>query len=165
MENLIGSLTAAYTAAEVAAPGRTPQVGQIYTDPKTGKVYRFMTNGEAVNAIAAGVGCVSKGATARAVPSVIIGGAGEGELFAGVRPSGATSLAAGESGWFQIRGPNAYFASGTQTADTPVDLGSSGVIADAANDVAGAKGAFGVGRDAATSAACYVDIVKNVFGI
>jgi hypothetical protein len=135
-----------------------------YRDARTGILYKFLQNGEGSNAIAEKVGCVRKGTADRAAFQVLIGGAGEGDLFAGVRVAGATSLAAGEWGWFAIRGGPLTFAGSTVTADTGVDLAASGALADAANDAAGAKGMFAVAEDAASGADAKVDVFKNAWG-
>ena len=156
-------LQRAYTAAEYAAGVLCPKVGE-WREDLHGNKYIFAQNGEGASAITEGVGCVSKGATNRTAYKVTIGGAGEGELFAGVRVPDAASLAAGLYGWFQVKG-KCTFAGSTVTADTPVDLGASGVVADAANDAAGAKGSFGVARDAASTADAEVDVKWNVWSL
>jgi hypothetical protein len=163
MEELIGSLTQNYSAADVAA-GKTPQAGQVYVDRQRNITYMFLCNKEAASAITEGVGCVTKTTAHRDAFGVIIGGAGEGDIFAGVRPDGADSLAAGEYGWFIVKG-KATFQVSTATAATAVDLGAAGIVADAANDAAGAKGVFGTTGDAGTGGDCDVWIHRNIWGV
>jgi hypothetical protein len=157
-----GDLLRAYTAAEYADKGEDcPQVGAVYTDEKTGITYKFLLNGEGASAMVAGTVCVSKTSAHRNANTVVIGGQYEGANFAGARPYGADSLAAGCYGWFIIRG-KMYVIASTATAATAVNCAASGAVEDFS--ASGARIPFGVAGDALTGAAGYVWANRNVWG-
>jgi hypothetical protein len=149
-----------YSAADYLA-GKTPRAGARFTDPATGLKYIFLYNAEASSAIVAGTCCVSKTLAHREAFGCIIGGQHEGANFAGVRPYGATSLAAGEYAWFIIGG-EAYVIASTVTASTAVDLGAAGTVEDFA--ASGAQIPFATAGDVASGAVTYIWIWRNVWG-
>lgn len=95
---LIGSLNENYTATDYS-DGKTPPLGYVYA-AADGKKYIFVKNTGAT-AIAAKK-CAK--VTSLANKEVQINATLAGNLFAGIRPSGADSLAQNEYGYLQIAG-------------------------------------------------------------
>jgi hypothetical protein len=98
--NLVGSLTAAYTAAQVTAQQVCPPLGTTYQDPATGKKYKFLKNAGATT-ITAKMAAVISDASAF---TVAVGNTLNAPDFAGSRVASASDLAQNSSGWFQISG-------------------------------------------------------------
>lgn len=118
---MIGSLTAAYTATQLAA-GDVPQLGQRYYDPATNKEYVFLQN---AGATAIGASQCAKVNDSSAF-KVEISDTLSGYDFAGVRPVGATDLDQNECGWFQVKG-NATFIHGSSAAAI---VAATGIVLD-----------------------------------
>lgn len=93
---LVGSLLENYTTSDTDRP----KLGSIYLDPKTGKRYRFVKNVSST-ALAAKMVCIVSDASAN---EVTMGNTLSDPKVAGVRPSGADSLAQNEMGWIQTHG-------------------------------------------------------------
>jgi hypothetical protein len=165
---LIGSLTGAYTQAQYD-DGLLPRVGDTYFDQANNKAYIFLKN-DASTAIAAKL-AVRATTTDLAnffcrVASTTI--ADNELLFAGVRVSGATSLAEDEYGWFQVKGTVTMTASSdTTTANLGVCTSnqSAGQVEAAADTAAGIRGTFGVAQTTTASGDVVVKLTYNVWGV
>lgn len=96
---LIGSLTASYSAAEVAA-GKTPPLGYVYEDRQNHKTYIFVKN---ISATALSLKRVCIGYDASAF-TVNHSATLSDPKVAGVRPAGAEDLDQNESGYIQVKG-------------------------------------------------------------
>jgi len=94
---LIGSLTAAYTATEVS-DGKAPPLGYIYDDGE-GNVYEFVQN-EGSDDLAENRVCKVNDASSFDVEICDA----LNDLIAGVRPDGAESLEEDECGYIMIKG-------------------------------------------------------------
>ena len=165
---LPGSLTAAYTATQYTR-GLTPRLGDTFFDQANNKAYIFLMN-DASGAIAANL-AVRALATDLAdfhcvVSSTTI--ADNELLFAGVRVTGATSLAEDEYGWFQVKGTATFTASSdTTTANLGVCTSnqSAGQVEAAADTAAGIRGTFGIAQTTTASAAVVVKLTYNCWGV
>lgn len=176
---LIGSLTAAYTAAQVTA-GEAPPLGTVYIDVANAKKYIFLKNVTATLE-AMECACISDASAFKVTPNSTLN-----KQFAGVRVEDATDLADTECGWFQIGGNATMLAGDTCQAivsgsgvvmDDDSDTGriggvvpsvSTGVVAaDLTLALKSIEGVFGVAQESSTTtdAEVEVQLVYNVWGV
>ena len=163
-----GSLTAAYTATQYTN-GLTPRYGDTFHDQANGKRYIFLKN-LGSGSIAAKTGAVSlttdRAAFGCRAPSTTI--AGNELCNAGIRVSGATTVAQNESGWFQIGGSATVTASSdTTTADLGVVYSnqSAGQVEAAADSAAGIRGTIGIAATTTASGDVVVHLTYNCWGL
>lgn len=164
----VGDLTAVYTATQYTA-GATPRVGTVRFDAKGTKKYIFLKNAGAT-AITAKLGAVATTTMSSSyfctIASTTV--ADNELLFAGVRVSGADSMAQNEYGWFQIGGA-ATLVAGTDT--TTANLGvmfsdiSAGKVEASANSDSGIRATFGVAQTTTASGDVVVSLSYNIWGV
>ncbi len=120
INGVAGDYKTNYSAADVSKNALKP--GMLAYDEGLRAWFKFLTNGEGASAIAASLVVMALG-TDKHLFKVHLPTGDDMECFAGVRIVGASSLAAGESGWFQISGPASfiYTSGGTNiTADNAI---------------------------------------------
>ena len=165
---LPGSLTAAYTATQYSK-GLTPRLGDTYFDQARNKAYIFLMN-DGSGAIAAKLAVRALATDLSDFHAVVASTTITGNelLFAGVRVSGATSLAQNEYGWFQVKGSATFTASSdTTTANLGVMTSnqSAGQVEAASADDAGIRGTFGIAETTTASGDVVVKLTYNVWGV
>jgi len=152
----MGSLTAAYTSAQVDA-GETPNIGATWHDDATCKKYIFLEN---VTATVEASECVviSDASVFQVTPSSVL----NDSTFAGVRVASSTDLADTEHGWFQIGG-NATCLFGDSARDT---VAGEGVVLDDDSDTGRVGGVLLAVTSSVTQALIELalDSVAGVFG-
>jgi hypothetical protein len=177
MDDLIGSLTAVYTAAEVTAGVVCPALGTEYTAPD-GKRYKFLKNAGSTTILAQMIVVLSDASAFTVTTSATL----NAPQFAGCRVTGASDMPQNYSGWFQISGnatltlgasANAFTANGEGVVnDDDADTGKVGkaVITTGATvnqttveaALAGLNGVFAWNQGGAISATD-ADVEVNIF--
>jgi hypothetical protein len=162
---LIGSLTENYTATEVSNLGL--KAGMVYRDYAAGKAYIFLKNNGAT-AISAKLVCMALTTDKASFYCTLAAATVALAPFAGVRVSGADSLAQDEYGWFQVIG-SATLQAGSDTTTADLGVVSSNITAgkvEAAPDTGvGAVATFGIAQTTTASADVVVHLNKNVWGV
>ena len=158
-----GDVLANYTSAEAASV----EVGTVAYDPYYKAKFIFLKN-NGVGAIAEKLVAVALGTDKSSYFCALAAATAAVPGFAGVRVPNATSLAAGEYGWFQISGKATLQAgTDTTTADDRVVTSNitAGKVEAMAATVASLQASFGEAVTTTASADVVVMIDRNVWGI
>lgn len=165
MHHLVGSLTAAYTGTNVTDHGLYK--GMIFKDYSAKKAYIFLMNNGA-SAITEKLVCMALTTDKQNFNCTLAAATAALEPFAGVRVTGAASLAQNEYGWFQVSG-SATLQAGSDTTTAEFGVVSSNQTAgkvEAAPDTGvGARATFGTAETSTSSADVVVHLHRNVWGV
>lgn len=162
---LIGSLTAIYTAAQLLA-NECPSLGMRYRDANGDKEYIFLQNSGA-SAITAQLFANALGADKTNHKCALAAATDALMGFAGVRAVAADSMAQNECGWFQYKGYATLIAGATGvTIDDQVvsSADAAGKVETMAATVASLKASIGEAIATASSADCLVFLSRSVWG-
>jgi hypothetical protein len=165
IEMLLGTLTDVYTAAQANSLGVV--VGTRYYDFARKGWFIFLMN-NAATAITEKLVAVALGTDKSSYYCALAAATASVMGFAGVRVSGADSLAQNYYGWFQCTGKATLVAgSDTTTADERVTTSNqaAGKVEACADTVAAHKASFGEAVTTTASGDVVVMLDRNVWGI
>ncbi len=161
----VGDLTAVYTATQYTA-GLTPRVGVKYYDAQNDKVYIFLKVKTGSSSIAAKLLGVAL-TTSKAAFECELPAATNNLPFAGARVSGATTIAADQYGWFQIKGSTTLTADAAGTTAeaycTTSNATAGNVEALASTAAADAVNSFGIAQTTTTAGDVVVHLTGGVY--
>jgi hypothetical protein len=147
--------------------GKTPRAKAWFVDPSGGRKWIFLKNSSAT-AITEELACMALTTDKTSGFCTLAAATANLAPFAGVRITGATSLANTEWAWFQIGG-TATMQAGSDT--TTAELGvvtsnqTAGKVEESADTGKGAIATFGIAETTTASADVEVCIFKSVWGL